>query len=82
MEALAVLIVIVIGVVGAWHHRRRRDHEPRLLLLPIRRHGPACGCEACLENYADAPLKQKDVTIVEDRVVVIECVCVTTPKKG
>ena len=51
MSSLAVLIAVVIGAVAAWHHRRR-DHEPRIHLLDRRRHGPDCGCEACLENYA------------------------------
>lgn len=55
-----MFIAIVIGVVGAWQHRcRRRDHEPRLLLLPIRHHGPTCGCEACLENYAEERMAAK-----------------------
>lgn len=51
MGGLAILAAVVIGAVGAWYHRRR-DHEPRMHLLGRRIHGPDCGCEACLENYA------------------------------
>jgi len=54
----ALLILVICGVALARHRRRHRQHEPRLVHLlgsGGRVHGPTCGCEACLENYAETP---------------------------